>query len=156
MTMIADRLPVIDTDAHISEPGDLWTSRLPKKYVDIAPRIVRMPSIDDPESDEQDIWVIDEDRKFFSGWEMSWAGWKHYWPKHPPIKELVDPACYDGPGTAEVIPPKPLGRMARKLREIAALPVERRPVDLYAALAEEMAHDIHALSLVTRAPGDTP
>jgi hypothetical protein len=43
---------------------------------------------------------------------------------------------YDGPGTAEVLPPKPLGRMARKLQEIAALPVEQRPVDLYAALAE--------------------
>jgi hypothetical protein len=26
--------------------------------------------------------------------------------------------------------------MARKLEEIAAMPVERRPVDLYAALAE--------------------
>jgi hypothetical protein len=26
--------------------------------------------------------------------------------------------------------------MARKLQEIAALPVERRPMDLYAALAE--------------------
>ena len=49
---------------------------------------------------------------------------------------LIDPACYDGPGTAEVLPPKPLGRMARKLEEITAMPVERRPVDLYAALAE--------------------
>ena len=36
----------------------------------------------------------------------------------------------------QVLPPKPLGRMARKLQEIASLPVERRPVDLYAALAE--------------------
>ena len=35
-----------------------------------------------------------------------------------------------------MLPPKPLGRMARKLDEIAAMPVERRPVDLYAALAE--------------------
>ena len=49
---------------------------------------------------------------------------------------LIDPTCYEGPGTAEVIPPKPLGRMARKLQEIAALPVERRPIDLYAAVAE--------------------
>ena len=46
------------------------------------------------------------------------------------------PGVLRGPGTAEVLPPKPLGRMARKLQEIAALPVERRPVDLYAALAE--------------------
>jgi BolA protein len=33
--------------------------------------------------------------------------------------------------------------------------IERQRL-VYAALAEEMAHDIHALSLVTRAPGDTP
>ena len=49
---------------------------------------------------------------------------------------MIDPVCYEGPGTADVLPPKPLGRMARKLQEITALPVERRPVDLYAALAE--------------------
>ena len=30
----------------------------------------------------------------------------------------------------------PLGRMGRRLQEIAALPVEQRPLDLYAALAE--------------------
>ena len=32
---------VIDTDTHISEPGDLWTSRLPARFKDSAPRIVR-------------------------------------------------------------------------------------------------------------------
>jgi hypothetical protein len=58
------------------------------------------------------------------------------YPRHAAERLLIDPACYAGPGTAEVRPPKPLGRMARKLEEIAALPVERRPVDLYAALAE--------------------
>jgi hypothetical protein len=58
------------------------------------------------------------------------------YPRHTQERILIEPACYDGPGTAAVLPPKPLGRMARKLREIAELPVERRPVDLYAALAE--------------------
>ena len=58
------------------------------------------------------------------------------YPRHTRERILIEPACYQGPGTAQVLPPKPLGRMARKLQEIAALPVERRPVDLYAALAE--------------------
>ena len=58
------------------------------------------------------------------------------YPRHTQERILIDQACYEGPGTAQVIPPKPLGRMARKLQEIASLPVERRPVDLYAALAE--------------------
>ena len=58
------------------------------------------------------------------------------YPRHTPERILIDPCCYDGPGTERVAPPKPLGKMARKLAEIAAMPVQRRPVDLYAALAE--------------------
>jgi hypothetical protein len=58
------------------------------------------------------------------------------YPRHTRERILIAASCYDGPGTAEVLPPKPLGRMAKKLQEIAALPVERRPVGLYAALAE--------------------
>jgi transposase len=56
--------------------------------------------------------------------------------RHTQERILIEPACYEGPGTAEVIPPKPLGRMARKLQEIASMPVEQRPMDLYAALTE--------------------
>jgi hypothetical protein len=59
------------------------------------------------------------------------------YPRHTQERLLINRACYEGPGTAQVLPPQPpLGRMARKLQEITALPVERRPVDLYAALAE--------------------
>jgi transposase len=49
---------------------------------------------------------------------------------------VLDPAHYDGPGDARVLPPVPLGRMGRRLQEIALQPVECRPIDLYAALAE--------------------
>ena len=58
------------------------------------------------------------------------------YPRHTQERILIEPACHEGPGTAQVLPPKPLGRMARKLQELTAPPVERRPVDLYAALAE--------------------
>jgi hypothetical protein len=53
-------------------------------------------------------------------------------------KELlvIDPAHYEGEPTVSVLPPTPLGRMGRRLAEIAALAPERRPLDLYAALAE--------------------
>jgi hypothetical protein len=56
--------------------------------------------------------------------------------RHTPQRIWIDPACHDGPGTAEVLPPKPLGRMIRQLQEIAALPLQPRPMDLYAALAQ--------------------
>ena len=46
------------------------------------------------------------------------------------------PRHYEGPGDERVAPPVPLGQMGRRLQEILATPVEQRPVDLYAALAE--------------------
>lgn len=49
---------------------------------------------------------------------------------------VIDPAHYDGPSTATVQQPKPLGRMARRIVELSATPVEMRSVDFYAALAE--------------------
>lgn len=58
------------------------------------------------------------------------------YPRHSQERILIDPTCYDGPSTAEAIAPKPLGKMSRKLAEIVAIPVEKRPLNLYAALAE--------------------
>lgn len=49
---------------------------------------------------------------------------------------VIDPAHYEGEATERVMPPLPLGRMGRRLQEIAQLAPERRPLDLYAALAE--------------------
>jgi transposase len=57
-------------------------------------------------------------------------------PRHTPERLLIDPSHYDGPGDDRVAPPVPLGRMGRKLQEILEMPVEQRPLDLYAALAE--------------------
>lgn len=49
---------------------------------------------------------------------------------------VIDPSHYEGEATEAVLPPTPLGRMGRRLQEIALLAPERRPLDLYAALAE--------------------
>lgn len=57
-------------------------------------------------------------------------------PRHTPERILIDPAHYEGPDTPEVAAPMPLGRMGRKLAELAALAPQQRPLDLYAALAE--------------------
>lgn len=48
----------------------------------------------------------------------------------------VDPRCYEGDATDRVLPPSPLGRMAARMQELVQMPVEQRPLDLYAALAE--------------------
>ena len=32
MQSLADRMPIVDTDSHVSEPPDLWTSRLAERW----------------------------------------------------------------------------------------------------------------------------
>jgi hypothetical protein len=49
---------------------------------------------------------------------------------------VIDPHHYEDESTDTVLKPTPLGRMGRKLQEIAAMPPQKRPLDLYAALAE--------------------
>jgi transposase len=58
------------------------------------------------------------------------------YPRHTAARIQIDPRCYEGKATAEVQAPKPLGRMSRKLLELAAEPVQRRSIDYYAALQE--------------------
>jgi hypothetical protein len=57
-------------------------------------------------------------------------------PRQTAHRLVIDPAHYEGEATSTVLPPTPLGRLGRRLQELALLPVERRPIDLYAALAE--------------------
>jgi len=58
------------------------------------------------------------------------------YPRGTKERILIDPSCYEGEATDRVLPPPPLGRMGRRLQELLETPVEKRPIDLYAALAE--------------------
>jgi hypothetical protein len=58
------------------------------------------------------------------------------YPRRTERRILYDGTCFDGPPTDHAWPPAPLGRMGRKLQEIYEMPVEQRPVQLYAALME--------------------
>jgi transposase len=58
------------------------------------------------------------------------------YPRGTEQRLLIDPSCYAGDGTETVALPRPLGRMSRKLEEIAALPVQLRSIEIYAQLAE--------------------
>lgn len=49
---------------------------------------------------------------------------------------LKNEAHYDGASTDRVIAPPPLGRMGKRLQDLASAPVAQRSLDLYAALAE--------------------
>ena len=34
---------IISVDDHVVEPADVWQKRLPKKYLDVGPRVERAP-----------------------------------------------------------------------------------------------------------------
>lgn len=59
----------------------------------------------------------------------------------------VDPKCYERDGLQEAVPPPlPLGRMARRLEEIAATGVATRSIDFYAALVTSQTSERQASS----------
>lgn len=49
---------------------------------------------------------------------------------------VIDPTHYEGRSTKRVQAPPPLGRLGRRLLELAQEPVAHRSIDYYAALAE--------------------
>src|SRR5580658_7064015 len=60
-------IKVIDSDTHLTEPADLWTSRAPKAFKDRVPRVIMRKgtfnmgsgeSVDD--SGESPVWVVDD------------------------------------------------------------------------------------------------
>lgn len=61
-------------------------------------------------------------------------------PRHTAARLLTDPTHYDGPGTATVLPPPPLGTRARAQvyahPQLPAPQTVRRPLDAYVALVE--------------------
>ena len=88
MTAIAERIPVIDTDSHVTEPPDLWEKRLPSKWADVMPRV----ELDTERGMEY--WRIG-DRRVSAAWQFSVAGYHEFMPAHPKVQDEVDPSMYD-------------------------------------------------------------
>ena len=79
---------MIDTDTHLSEPPDLWTSRVSSRWGDEVPRVV----FDERRGEE--VWQIAGRRlNGVAGYAM--AGWNDYAPSHPPTIEQADPGAFD-------------------------------------------------------------
>ncbi len=78
---------VIDVDTHVTEPADLWTSRLPAKWHDAAPHIERIKG--------RDFWVINGKKGLAPG-AVSLAGYNGRPPNEfPPTFEDIDAGTYD-------------------------------------------------------------
>jgi predicted TIM-barrel fold metal-dependent hydrolase len=80
-------MKIIDTDSHLTEPPDLWSSRLPKRWVDRGPRVVWH----EPSGMER--WLIG-DRVTAPVGGTSGAG-RYRLPGCPKTWAEVVPECYD-------------------------------------------------------------
>jgi predicted TIM-barrel fold metal-dependent hydrolase len=79
---------VVDADAHIIEPPDLWTTRLPRHLAEAGPVVQDHPTLGHPFWRIGDTWL----------WPVGhWAqaGSPDYPPVQPRSLEEVDPAGYD-------------------------------------------------------------
>ena len=86
---------VIDADTHVTEPGDLWTSRLPARYKDQAPHLVR-----DQETGIE-TWRIGDTEGFLPVGFTAVAGWPEPFPAAPRNMDEVPKAAYDASARLE-------------------------------------------------------
>ena len=79
---------IIDTDTHITEPADVWTSRVPAKWRD------RVPRVEWDTKANEEAWFLG-DKKLASAAGSAMAGWPEPFPSHPPTFEKAHAASYD-------------------------------------------------------------
>jgi predicted TIM-barrel fold metal-dependent hydrolase len=76
------KIAIVDTDSHVTEPPDLWTDRVSKRWGDDVPHVV------------DQTWVVGGQPlipvTLFAG-----AGWPEPFPSCPPTLEEADPASFD-------------------------------------------------------------
>jgi len=79
---------VIDVDAHVTEPGDVWTARLPAKLRDRGPRLERDRS-------GRDVWHVADSTPLVPVGFTAVAGWPEPFPSGPKNMDEVPPAAWD-------------------------------------------------------------
>lgn len=80
---------VVDADTHLTEPVDLWTARIPRRFRQDAPRVELH------EATGTWRWRVGERWCSLVG-NYSVAGWPEPMPSCPPTLEESLQACYDG------------------------------------------------------------
>jgi predicted TIM-barrel fold metal-dependent hydrolase len=83
-----DSAPIVDADSHVTEPADLWTSRLASKWLTDAPRVER-----NVETGVDEWWVGSS--MLLKPGSLAMAGWGDYIPSCPKTYEEMDPGAFD-------------------------------------------------------------
>ena len=80
---------VIDADTHVTEPPDLFETRLAEKFRDKAPKVVKH------EETGLETWVLGSSSSLVPLGHTAVAGWKDPFPAAPSCFAEVPPAAYD-------------------------------------------------------------
>ena len=83
---VFDRIKAIDVDTHITEPSDVWTSRVSKKWGDRVPHVERREG--------RDIWLIGDEMVGGPGF-TTMAGFDGSYPDCPMGYDDIPKASYD-------------------------------------------------------------
>lgn len=81
-----DEFKPIDTDTHITEPPDVWTARVSKKWGDAVPHVKRV--------DGQDFWFVKDEPIHAPGW-VTMAGFDGSYPDHPKGFDDIPESSFD-------------------------------------------------------------
>ena len=79
---------VIDTDTHVTEPPDLWTSRVPARFVDQVPQVGVHPVTGHHHWQVAGTWLA-------AVGYFAFAGWPNFPPDMPNELSEVDPGAFD-------------------------------------------------------------
>ncbi len=79
---------VIDVDAHVTEPGDVWTARLPEHLRDRGPRLQR-------DHTGRDVWHVADSTPMVPVGFTAVAGWPEPFPAGPKNMDEVPPAAWN-------------------------------------------------------------
>ena len=85
---------IIDVDTHITEPADVWTSRVAQKFADRVPRVERI--------DGRDVWLLDGER-FGAVGPTAPAGWNKPMPDMPTGYDDIHRASFDSTARLELM-----------------------------------------------------
>src|ERR1700737_1338442 len=85
---IVERFRVIDTDTHLVEPPDLWTSRMSGRWGDL------VPSVRWDAANSEEAWFIG-DQRIAPVASAAQAGWGEFPPDHPRRWSDADPGTWD-------------------------------------------------------------
>lgn len=88
---------VIDVDAHVTEPPDVWLDRVPAKLRDAAPRLER------DERSGWDVWKVGDGITIASVGHTAVAGWPEKFPSAPRTLDEVPEAAYDASARLEYL-----------------------------------------------------